>query len=193
MRACEYSTTSDKEPLTQLLELKDLTFLRNGKITASRSSAEAIMITFRFQKNGEKEESLVRKRGAKAKYCPVRGWASIVDRILSYPNTSMSSPVNTVHINGKLGFITSAMITTRLRQVMRSLDKDFPLSKVTPHSIPASYATMLFQEGAPLEAVKLNGRWKSDAFLLYIRKNSLVVDLSPALSDQQNLQCIYVN
>ncbi|GFH50869.1 hypothetical protein CTEN210_07345 [Chaetoceros tenuissimus] len=193
MRACEYPKNTDKNLPTQLLQLQDLTLLWNGKVTASCSSGDAIMITFCFQKNGEKEESLIRKRGLHAMHCPVRIWASIVDRILSYPGTSMSSPVNTVYLNGKLGFISSAMITAHLRQVMRSLDKDFPLSKVTPHSIRASYATMLFQQGASLEAVKLNGRWKSNAFLLYICKNSLVVNLSPALRDQQNLQCIYVN
>lgn len=184
MRACEYSITTDKTPRTTLLRLRDIVFLKKGEITTNRKSADKVVITFRLQKNGEKDESIVRRRGKNSQYCPVLIWASIVDRILGYEGASLDSPVNTVMVNGRLGYLTSDMIKTRLRAVVRSLDKDFPISKVTPHSIRATYATVLFQHGASLDVVKLMGRWKSDSFLLYIRKNSLVIDVSSALHDQ---------
>ena len=68
-------------------------------------------------------------------------------------------------MNGNLGYITNEMIKKRMRSVVHSLDKDAPLSKVTPHSTRATYATILFQHGASSDVVKLMGHWKSDSFI----------------------------
>ena len=196
MRACEYTLSADPAPLTMLLTIRDIVFLKNGRPTTNRAEADHVMITFRMQKNGEKEESIVRKRSAVSpEFCPVQIWAGIVDRILSYPGTTLDSPVNTVQFNdGSLGSITSAAVSARLKAVVHKLDTTFPLEKVTAHSIRATYATMLFRQGASLETVKLLGRWKSDsAFLLYIRQNSLMVDVSEALQACDTLNYIPVN
>ena len=148
-----------------------------------------------MQKNGKKEEAITRKRSSvSSAFCPVRTWAGIVDRILSYPGTTLDSPVNTVQLtNGSLGSITGKAVSTRLKAIVSKLDSTFPLEKVTAHSIRATYATMLFRQGASLETVKLMGRWKSDAFLSYIRQNSLMVDVSEALQACDTLNYIPVN
>lgn len=195
MRACEYTLTTDSAPLTKLLTLRDIIFLKNGRPTANRAEADHVMIIFHMQKNGKKEEAITRKRSSvSSAFCPVRTWAGIVDRILSYPGTTLDSPVNTVQLtNGSLGSITGKAVSTRLKAIVSKLDSTFPLEKVTAHSIRATYATMLFRQGASLETVKLMGRWKSDAFLSYIRQNSLMVDVSEALQACDTLNYIPVN
>ena len=73
------------------------------------------------------------------------------------------------------------MLRSRLRQIVSKLEPSLLLDSVTPYSITATYATIHFHQGKDLEEVKLMGRWKSDAFLLYIRKNSLSLDMSDAI------------
>ena len=131
------------------------------------------MISFTQQKNREKNESTIHQRSASKRFCTVRTWAQIVEHISTYPRATPHSPVNTILHKGKLCYITSDMLKSRLRQIVSKLEPSLPLELVTPHSIRDTYATIIFHQGKDLEEVKLMGCWKSDVFLLYIQKNSL--------------------
>ena len=183
MRACEFSTTPAAETKTDIVTIDNVKFIRGKRfLTSNFATADAVMITFTDQKNGEKNESIVRRRSTSDKFCAVRTWAQVVNRISGYPGAPPNSPVNTVSHKGKLRYITSDMIKARIRTVVSKLEPSLPLESVTPHSIRATYATILFKQGKDLDEVKLMGRWKSDAFLLYIRKNTLSLEMSDAIN-----------
>jgi hypothetical protein len=64
--------------------------------------ADTISITFIFQKNDEWDATVTQHWTFDHKLCPVKCWAAIVKRILSYPDTGPSMPVNTyMHSNRK--------------------------------------------------------------------------------------------
>ncbi len=189
MRACEYSTTTDPEPKTHIITLRDLRFYKNGReIFKNRSSADTILITFTDQKNGVKNEQITRQRGTNPNFCPVRIWARIFDRIFNYPGTTLDTPVNAVLSKGKVKYITSAAVSKQIKRAAVLSNSGLNIDDVSPHSIRATFATMLFHEGHSLSDVKLMGRWRSDAFLLYIRKNTLFVDISTSIQNTENMR-----
>lgn len=57
MRACEYTLATDPEPLTKLLTLRDIIFIKAGRPTLNRADADHVMIIFHMQKNGKKGRS----------------------------------------------------------------------------------------------------------------------------------------
>jgi hypothetical protein len=113
MRSCEYmKVTSDC--CTKLLCLENLHFFRGEQeIRHSHHDlhlADTISITFIFQKNDEQDATVTQHRTFHHELCPIKCWGAIVKRILSYPNTGPSTPVNTcMDLNGTLKQITSKM------------------------------------------------------------------------------------
>ncbi len=83
--------------------------------------------------------------------CPIRAWASIVTRVLSYPGASAKTFVNTYLTTGStLGYLTGDQVRARLRAAAQRIGADrlgFQPDELGTHSI---------------------GRWSSDAFLCYI-------------------------
>ena len=59
-----------------------------------------------------------------------------------------------------------------LRRLLREMDMNS--SELTGHSFRAGGATDLYQENIPHEIIKLMGRWRSDAYLIYCRENPAV-------------------
>ena len=50
--------------------------------------------------------------------------------------------------------------------------------EIAGQSMRAGGATFLAEKGTPLSLIQAHGRWSSDAFLIYIRKNpALLIDL----------------
>ena len=103
MRSCEYSKVEGTRK-TKIIRICDLTFRYKNKIIPIRKDrlhllkyATSISVTFRDQKNGNKCETITMPSTSSTDgFGPTQAWAAIVVRILSYPETSISSPVNTV-------------------------------------------------------------------------------------------------
>ena len=202
MRSCEYSTTNkQEEKKTKLLRLKNIRFFsrdQNGfMITKPHSSplktlsnAECVSITFEDQKNGEKNACITQHKAQRTKdLCPVRAWAALVHRIHKYPKTTHNTPVNTILINGKLRQITS----TQTRNFIKSHVKSIGLAKlgidikaVGTHSLRSSCAMLLYLANVRTSTIMLLGRWKSDAFLLYLRRQ--VKDFTKEVTKQMGAQ-----
>src|SRR5260221_975357 len=66
----------------------------------------------------------------------------------------------------------------------------FPSNEIAGHSLRAGGATALALAGPPLQQIQNIGRWSSDAFLIYLRKNPLLIQGSlagrSAFDAQQN-------
>eukprot|EP00978_Attheya_sp_CCMP212_P040904 scaffold228306_cov32-Attheya_sp.AAC.1 len=57
----------------------------------------SVSITFEFQKNDERNDTVTMHQTGDAYMCPVVAWAAVVQRILSYPGTGPETTVNTMY------------------------------------------------------------------------------------------------
>ena len=104
--------------------------------------------------------------------CPVTMWATTIHRIASYPDSSVDTTVDAFRVNGRTFAITGEVMRTYLRRTVESFGEDrlgIKMGDVGTHSIRASFAMMLMLNNLADSLIMKKGRWKSDAFLVYIR------------------------
>jgi len=176
MRSCEYSIVKG-ERKTKLLRLRNLKFLQRNKslfkIKGNRKllTASSICIAFESQKNGDKDQTIT-MHANKTSICPVRALACLTLRILNYPGASLELPVNTYKINNTIDILPSTEILRHIRATVDVIGIDvlgFNSKDVGCHSIRSSFAMFLYKQDVRTDKIMLQGRWRSDAFLLYIR------------------------
>ena len=112
-------------------------------------------------------------RSGDSTLCPVRAWAAIVHQILGYPGTNADTTVNTIFLDGKLKTINSSTVRKKLRSAAKKVGKDrlgFHPDDIGTHSIRSGAAMAMYLDGVPTFTIMLIGRWSSDDFLRYIRK-----------------------
>ena len=96
--------------------------------------------------------------------------------MLASPGASVDSPVNVVFLGGGLVELTSTDVVGFLRLVVRSIGEarvGFKAESVGTHSIRSSTAMALFLARVDPVVIMFLGRWRSDAFLRYIREQVL--------------------
>jgi hypothetical protein len=190
MRSCEYLKVQGTRK-TKLLELRNIRFFKgNVSIPHSSSSifsADCVSITFEFQKRDTKNDTITQHRSGDALLCPVKVWATIVQRIRSYKNTTSSTSVNTFQFpdSGKIHTFSGAELLKRLRFATTALGSDslgFTAKEVGLHSARSGAAMAMYLAHVPVFTIMLLGRWSSDAFLRYIRKQ--VKEFSDGISSK---------
>jgi hypothetical protein len=176
MRSCEYSTVSG-ERRTKLLQVSNIRFFKNKKEVPHSSPhlhlADCVSITFTFQKNEHRDETITMHRTLDPTLCPVRSWAAIITRLWSYDDTTTSTTVNTFQHKGKTLRVKASQILTTLRTVVSTMGADtlgFTAKEIGTHSIRSSSAMAMYLASVPVYTIMLIGRWSSDAFLRYIRR-----------------------
>ena len=198
MRSCEYTTTPNMLiKKTKLLELQDITFLDNQHNLISHkhrnilTKAFCVVISFKSQKNGVIEE--INYLRSNKRLCPVVIWARICQRIASYDNTTEKSTVNTVYLSSqkKLIRLKSSYIVKTLKSAVKIAGAKrlgLHLSSIGTHSIRTSFAMMLALRRYPDSTIMKKGRWKSNAFLLYIRTyvDQFGADCSADIAHEEN-------
>ena len=176
MRSCEYSKVPMQEDRkTKLLCLRNLRFFRNGTVQDHRledtHKADLISITFEDQKNRQKNQSINLHRSKDDTLCPVRAWSTTTKRIWSYEGTTKDTPVNCFVFNKKFLRITNSNIIKSLPiESMKDFNLGFESSEVGTHSIRSGGAMALCLAKVDTYMIMIIGRWKSDAFMKYIRK-----------------------
>ena len=174
MRSCEYLTVTGQRK-TKRLTIGNIRFFKhNQEITDKQSAmilfAETVSITFEFQKNKQRNITVTQPRSGK-QLCPVTSWGKIVQRVLSYKGSSSTSPVNTVMIGNKRHYIHSREMMKHLQHTVDNISGlGFTGKDIGTHSIRSSFAMALYLSRRPVSTIMLMGRWSSDAFLLYIRR-----------------------
>lgn len=175
MRSCEYTNVQSKEPRkTKILCLRNIRFFYNDSEMSNPDNfhqADFVSITFEFQKNLQKNKTISQHK-TNTNFCPVKFWASIKKRILSYPKTSESSKVNLFLQNGKLVEITSAQIQSHLKAHVLNinpLQQKYQFSCIGTHTICTSLAMILNDQQVATYIIQPIGRWRSVAFMKYIR------------------------
>ena len=174
-RSCEYSKVpSSEKRKTKILTLDNIRFFKNFEEVTQNNllhSADFVEITFVSQKTEVKNESIIQHRSSDD-FCPVKVWTKIKLRILSYPNTSGKTAVNTFFKNGQLVQITSEIIRDHLRKFVLSIDpleKFYKIKKIGTHTIRTSFAMILHSAKVAAYIIQMMGRWASNAWLRYIR------------------------
>jgi hypothetical protein len=192
MRSCEYTETSG-ERRTKILTLANLRFFRNRiEIPHDHPDlhlADCVAITFIFQKNDERDATVTMWRTLDPTLCPVKVWAAIVRRIRDIPGTTPNTPVNTfLDQNGKVCRVKSKNVLDRLRTVAHAIGEaelGYAPGEIGTHSIRSGAAMAMYLAGVPVFTIMLIGRWSSDAFLRYIRRQ--VQEFSSGVSSRMIL------
>lgn len=173
MRSCEYSETPNKkDKLTKIVELRDVTFIVNGKETpwnGDIDNATEVLITFRRQKNGVRMQTISQSR-TNMDLCPCTTMIRLVKRLRKHNLTSGTTQINTYFHRGKQGFVRNTDIQKKLKNVVKIIGEEklglIP-EQVGTHSLRASFALMMALMNIPDSRIMLLGRWKSDAYKIY--------------------------
>jgi Phage integrase family. len=180
MRSCEYSKTSSpsESRTTRILTIGNIRFFRNQTVLSHNdpdlASSDIVSITFVSQKNKAKFQTISMHRSGHPFLCPVHAWASIVQRIRNYSASNDHTPVN-IYLtkSGRLLHISSNEIRTKLRAAAAAIGAaalGFSVEDIGCHSLRSGSAMAMYLAGVPVTTIQRIGRWKSDAFLRYIRE-----------------------
>jgi hypothetical protein len=177
MRSCEYLKTTGSRR-TDPIRLGDITFRdRFNRIVPHTDpnlhEAESVSITFRFQKRDLRDDTITQSRSGNRVYCPVIACATIVREMLADKWGPKDYVYKYRQENGTWSSVTSQAALLMLRQFLR--DTNSELLNIKPdecglHSLRSSAAMAMYLNGIPVYTIMLLGRWSSDAFLRYIRK-----------------------
>jgi hypothetical protein len=177
-RSCEYVKVSQAEKRrTDILRLRNLRFFRNGKELGHDSPlleyADCVSITFEWQKNDKRMDTVTQMASGDEHLCPVRAWAALVRRIRGYAGANDNTPVSAVWRNGRIEHLTSEDIVCALRNAAVAIGEEklgFSKDDIGTHSIRSGAAMAMYLGECPVYTIMMIGRWSSDAFLRYIRK-----------------------
>ena len=158
--------------------------LLDAEVTqATADIADAVEITWRFQKNNNNGERIPFTRDDEhPDFCPVRAALRIYRRAirLGIPPTSPLA----VHQRDKsptgFSYITDKQVATYLRQHARVVfnlkDNDPLLSRWSSHSIRVTAANTLHRAQMSDSYIQNRLRWRSSSFLMYLRNTFYVAD-----------------
>ncbi len=115
MRSCEYAKVPKAEQRqTKQLCIRNIAFIIDGEtLTQSSPSlhlAYCILVTFERQKNNRKADTVTQWRTSDELLCPVKIWASLTRRILSYKGANKNSPISLIKHKSQIINITGEMI-----------------------------------------------------------------------------------
>jgi hypothetical protein len=162
---------------TDILRLQCIRFFHRGRelphCHPDLKRAECVSITFEMQKKDEKADTVNQLASGDTVLCTVCSWAAIVKRIRGYPGSSDDTPVSAVWSNGRFEHIMSKMLIVALEAAVEAVGRDIiniQAGEIGTHSIRSSAAMAMYLGEVPVYTIMMLGRWSSDAFLRYIRK-----------------------
>ena len=183
MRACEYVKTP-KPGKTALLKLRSLNFRDRNKslvpLTDPKLAAHSffVTITFEDQKNGVRHERRTHQRSGDPFLCPVLRFARAICRIHHFqracsPDTPLCSSTSPLFP----GLLDSNYTLKLLRDTCEAHGGQgqfgFNSPDIGNKSLRSGAAMALFLQHHSSTHIMILGRWKSDAFLAYIRPQVL--------------------
>jgi hypothetical protein len=166
MHSCEYSDVQG-EQRTKILCIRNIRFFDDNNRDISKDFykihlAVSVTLTFEFQKRDIQNDIIWHQRSNDTK-----------------------GGVNYVRSGEGFYTIPSSIFLQRIRFVVDILGESrlgFKSSEVGTHSNRSGGAMGMFLAGTPIYTIMLMGRWSSDAFMRYIRKQ--VLQLSHGISSR---------
>jgi hypothetical protein len=150
MRSCEYCEVQ-RERKTKLLALRNFSFYKNKKLINIHDKdphlADYMKITFESQKTKQKNQGVFHHRTHHPILCPIKIWASIIRRILSIPNSSPNSTVNTILLPDRSTHrLSNTFLITKLRLCARFHSRQnwppFPPKRSSHGDVPGRYTAI---------------------------------------------------
>ena len=187
MRSCEYLVTND-EKRTHPIRLRNMVFRKNPRIVAhddpNLADADTITVTFEYQKRDLRDDPVTQSKSGDPLMCPVRAAAAIVHRMQKFGADKDTFVYTYQDSIGKLMDLHADAARDHLRNFIDTVDKGWGLNRkdIGLHSIRSSAAMAMYLNGIPVYTIMLLGRWSSDSFLRYIRKQ--VTEFSNNVSKQ---------
>ena len=185
MRACEFCST-EKPGRTRKVTLGDVVFRDHDSRVVGQGDPQLdekamfVTICFTDQKNGTKMERRSHKKTGQEILCPVRSWARAVQRVRSQfqTNEDNSIPVCAYKEGQRAREIRSSQVLQLLRDSCTFHDGEnrYGISalELGTRSIRSGAAMALALQGDTSDnKIMMLGRWKSTAFLNYIRPQVL--------------------
>ena len=180
MRSCEYIKTSPTESSkrTKIVRLRNIKFKKGSSIVPHSSSqihsADLVLITFKFQKNQKKFQTVHMFNSGDKILNPVIAWAHTVTRLRStIPNCSGDTKVCEFWSGSKIIEISSSQVRAHLRSIVELMGEaslGFHKDDIGLHSICSGGAMAMILSGVATIIIQRVGRWESLAFLEYIRE-----------------------
>jgi hypothetical protein len=190
MRSCEYLNTniSEVDRRTRILRMRNITFKKDGKQLqhddAKLDQADIVIIRFEFQKNDKRDIQVHMFTTSDSTLNPVIAWARTVQRVRSYSESTDDTTVCSFrNTKGKIVQIQSIQVRDWLKNVVNLIGPDilgFTSNDVGLHSNRSGGAMAMFLSKTSTIIMMRVGRWSSEAFLEYIRKQieNFTVDVS---------------
>jgi hypothetical protein len=177
MRSCEYVKVQGPQK-TKLLMIKNIRFFKGNRLVPHSDihlhQSDCVSITFEQQKRDTKNDTITQHKSGDNILCPVRIWGTIVTRITGYSGFDPSDTVNKFQLpNGKFTFFSGSELLKKLRLAATAVGPDslgFSAKEIGLHSARSGAAMAMYLAHVPVFTIMLLGRWSSDAFLRYIRK-----------------------
>ena len=195
-------TPEDEYKKTKTLRIRNFRFFnKNSLIELDKRDPELnhkahiVSITFEDQKNREKFETITLHLNNDETLCPVKSSVRIVQRVLSYPRSTEETKICYFHEKNSTYEITNTIMIKHLRNAalcIGSKELGFSPLEIGTHSIRSGGAMALCLAKVEHTIIKLIGRWKSDAFLKYIRKQvqDLTIDISSRMIQNEHFRHI---
>lgn len=192
MRSCEYLAVDKsywggkkKQRQTEPLRPRNFTFRKNHRIIPHDDPnlhlADSVTITFDAQKADRRNEPVTQCKTGDPRWCPVRAAAAVIRRMrrlveigLIKEEEYLSTPVYVYETSkGEKGLVDSTNALKILKQLIELTDYEglgINPKEVGLHSMRSSAAMAMHMNRIPVYTIMLIGRWSSDAFLRYIRR-----------------------
>lgn len=177
-RSCEYLKVPQEEKRrTQRLKLRNIRFFKNGRelkhSDPNLDNADSVALTFEWQKKDVKFDTVSHMQSGDPLLNPVIQWAAVVKRIWSYPGATADTPVSAVWRYGRIEDISSKELVEVLQAAVLAIGEDvlgIKKDEIGTHSLRSGAAMAMYLGECPVYTIMMIGRWSSDAFLRYIRK-----------------------
>ena len=191
LRSCEYTETpGEADKFTEVLRVKDITFMKQNRTLHHTDPylhlADTVHAKFPSQKNLEKDEVTTCHNNGDPTLNPTVGWAMVVRRVMAIPGATTEWTVDKYQDEkGKIKRIKGADVEAALRAMVGIIGEDelgILEKDVGTHTNRSSAAMWMYLNGVRTFTIMLQGRWGSDAFLTYIRKQ--VREFSSGVSHQ---------
>ena len=105
--------------------------------------------------------------------CPIWMAAAIVRRIRSYKKSNDNTPISAFMQFGHMNHVTSKQVIAVMQDGVQAIGENvlhIKKSEIGMHSIRSGAAMAMFLSNCSVCLIMMIGRWSSDAFLRYIRK-----------------------
>ena len=179
MRSCEFTMVA-KITKTIAIRLGGIRFYTKERKLVPHNhpqllQAHYVWICFKDQKNRDKIETRTQERSGDPSVCPVVRWGRVVQRVIRYVRgADKNTPLCAIDVKkSRSKFISQDFTLKFMRDVCRFYGGrsrfGFDPEEIGNKSIRSGAAMALFLTDHSSDQIMILGRWKSKAFLVYIR------------------------